>query len=232
MHRVLLVENDARHATYLSGALQQHGFLVERTDCMKRGLRLLQDADVRDMLLVEWPLPDGDGLRIVSEARGFTSSKTAWVAVLTTMQDVDFKVDALAAGADDVLSKRVDIRELVAKMRAAARVRTAPVALAFGPIRVDPAQARVWVDDREVSISRGQLKLLLYLVTRRPRVITRSELAAALKGTHHDTHSKPIDVEVSRLRKRLGLCGHELIRTVRGVGYALDPKPKLRRRRK
>jgi DNA-binding response OmpR family regulator len=146
------------------------------------------------------------------------------VLILTARDLTADRVAGLDAGADDYLTKPFDIQELSARLRAITRRshgRATPK-LQCGALVVDPAARTVMLDGSPVDVSRTQYAILLQLLEHVGRVVTREEILSNLYGWETDAiDSNTIDVHVSHLRRKLG---KEYIRTLRGVGYIVDPR--------
>ncbi|MGB1275797.1 MAG: response regulator transcription factor, partial [Nannocystaceae bacterium] len=128
-------------------------------------------------------------------------------------------------GADDYVVKPLSVRELVLRVRAVLRRRSAtpsePELVCFGRLRIDPAGHRVWIDDDEVVFTALEFRLLTTLVARRGRVQTRDTLLHDVWGVAPGLTTRTVDTHVRRLRKKLGeAAGY--VQTLRGVGYRFN----------
>jgi DNA-binding response OmpR family regulator len=147
--------------------------------------------------------------------------------MLTARGDETDMLVGLGVGADDYLSKPFSMRELVARVhallrrtdRAAELNGSAPTVVGFGDVQLDLGERRVRRGGEEVHLTRIEFDLLAYLAVR-PRVaVGRAALLAELWGWGDDAGSRTVDSHVKALRRKLG---RDLIRTVHGVGYALE----------
>ena len=175
-----------------------------------------------DVLILDRMLPDLDGLELLRllRARGVTAP----ALMLTALGSVEHRVAGLDAGADDYLAKPFAFSELLARIRAIAR-RTAPAAgarLAVGDLELDEERHVARVGDRAVDLSAREFAFLAYLMRNEGHVLTRQQILDAVWGAEPDVYSNVVDLYVSYLRRKLAeLDRGDLIRTVRGVGYAL-----------
>src|SRR5262249_470148 len=135
------------------------------------------------------------------------------------------RIQGLDAGADDYLVKPFDFGELLARVRALARRGQRPILperMALGTIVLDTRGRRLWVREREVSLTAKEAALLEYLARRAGEVVSRSEIAEHVWDEHYDPFSNVVDVYVQRLRRKLDRPGKDsVIRTRRGEGYQL-----------
>lgn len=149
-----------------------------------------------------------------------------WTPVLfvTARDDVVDRVVGLELGADDYLTKPFSPRELVARihaiLRRGRRNESEPARLRSGTVTVDLRSRRVWVDDRQVTLTATEFDLLAHLLSQPGRVFGREQLLAAVWGYVAAGGTRTVDVHVAQLRAKLGAASP--IRTVRGVGYAAD----------
>jgi two-component system response regulator QseB len=149
------------------------------------------------------------------------------VLVLTARDAAPQRVAGLDAGADDYLAKPFDVEELLARVRALQRrSRGAAVnVIEHGPLRLDPASLLVTCEGRSVSLQRREFMLLYKLLESAGQVLSRAQLEESVYGWDGGVESNSVDVHIHRLRRKLY---PEVIRTVRGVGYVIDPAPQAR----
>jgi two-component system OmpR family response regulator/two-component system response regulator QseB len=215
--RVLLIEDDPLLGDALQAGLRDNGFAVEWLRDGEAGLAAL-GADGFDAVVLDLGLPRLDGRRLLERRRG-AGDRTP-VLVLTARDALEDRVAGLDAGADDYVVKPVAIAELAARLRALVR-RASGIArghLDAGPLSVDPAARSVTWHGAPVELAPREFDVLLALVLRAGRVVTREQLESALYEWERSIESNAIEVHVHHLRRKLA---PDLIRTVRGVGYMI-----------
>jgi DNA-binding response OmpR family regulator len=221
--RILLIEDQRELAAVLADGLKDSGFAVDTARTVAEACEAVALAPY-DMILVDRKLPDGDGLDWVRRQRRLGSS-TPVIVITATMPDVDDRIEGLNAGADDYVLKPVLIDELVARIRAVLRrPRTAflPV-LNAGNIALDLTSRQVSIGGLPVHIPRREVGLIELLMRRFGRVVPRAALEESLYSFDDEVSPNAIEVAVYRLRTHLARSGATVtIRTVRGMGYALE----------
>lgn len=223
----LLVVDDEGIRELLQRYLADHGFRVLAAGD-GAGMRRLLEAEPVDLVILDIMLPGEDGLSLCRRLR---AESTRPVIMLTARHECVDRVVGLEIGADDYVTKPFDPRELVARIRAVLRRGTLAPASAprgdtghywFEGWRLDPA-GRSLRDPhgRAVGLSPGEFDLLLAFVESPRRVLDRDHLLDRTRGRSFTPFDRSIDVQVSRLRRKLDLADGTapLIRTVRGAGY-------------
>src|SRR5471032_1207192 len=229
MTRALLIEDDRKLSSLLVEFLGKHGVeAIPATD----GAQALQalGAGRFDILLVDLMLPGMDGLTLTRRIR--ERWNTPLIMVTARGDDAD-KIVGLELGADDYVAKPFNPRELLARIRAVlrragdtpqSRTEISARGFRFGGWTLEPTRRRLLNPEAvEVPLTGGEYDLLLALVERANRVLTRDMLLDLLRGRQAGPFDRAIDVAVSRLRRKLEDDGRnaQLIKTVRGGGYVL-----------
>ena len=222
---ILVVEDEPAIQELVSYTCTSQGFDVRRADGARAAQAELR-AELPDLLILDWMLPDRAGIELLRELRADARTKALPVIMLTARGAESDRVAGLDAGADDYLVKPFSPRELVSRVRALLR-RRAPEhsdeALAFGPLTIDPARLEVTVDGNVARMGLVEFKLLKFLVSHPERVFTRAQLLDKVWGDHVFIEERTVDVHVLRLRKALAPLGvQQLVQTVRGLGYRLS----------
>ncbi len=228
MPRILVVEDEARLARLIARVLGEEGYATETVGDGRSALtRAL--ADPFDLLIVDWMLPDLDGVQIIRRLRAAEASVP--VLMLTARTQIEDRVEGLDAGADDYLPKPFAFPELLARVRALLRwpreeEETRDSVLKAGDVTLDPVRHVVWRGGEQIDLSAKEFSLLATLLQRPGQVFTRSILLDTVWGSSADVYTNVVDLYVSYLRKKLDREEEpSRIRTVRGVGYTFDPQP-------
>ena len=223
----ILVVDDDREIRDLTGRyLRKHGFRVESAADAKAMDRLLRDGRF-DLIVLDLMLPGEDGLSICRRLRASTRIP---ILMLTAVAEDTDRIIGLEIGADDYLTKPFNPRELLARIRAVLRraegAGSAPDpvegVLTFSGWRLDPAR-RELRDPQGVlvELTAGEFGLLMALVERPRRVLSRDRLLDLTKGRDAQPFDRSIDVQVSRLRRKIepDPKNPDMIKTVRSGGY-------------
>jgi two-component system OmpR family response regulator len=217
--RLLVVEDDKDLNRQLVTALEGAGYAVDRAFDGEEGL-FLGETEPYDAVVLDLGLPKKDGVSVLMAWR--QAGRAMPVLILTARDRWSDKVQGFDAGADDYVAKPFHMEEVLARLRALLR-RAAGHAtneLCCGPVRVDTKAARVTVEGNLIKLTSHEYRLLAYLMHHTGRIVSRTELVEHLYDQDFDRDSNTIEVFVGRLRKKLGA---DIIETVRGLGYRLDP---------
>ena len=226
--RILVVEDESVLADLVRLYLERDGYVVDvavDADSADRAARTARP----DVVLLDIGLPGGrDGVELCRGMR----ARDDWTPVIfvTARDDEVDRVLGLELGADDYVTKPYSPRELVARVRAVLRRhdRAARSAdddappLVVGRVRLDVGRRLVWADDAAVELTATEFDLLAHLMRRPGRVYARGELLSQVWDYPPDDATRTVDVHVAQLRGKLGDASP--IRTVRGVGYAVDDR--------
>ena len=221
--RILLVEDEPSAARFIAKGLREAKHAVDIATDGIAASRQCQENDY-DAVILDVMLPGKDGLAVCRDLRAAGSDVP--VLMLTARDAVEARVQGLDAGADDYLTKPFDFRELLARVRALTRRDRRPLAperIEVGPLAIDVAGQRVWIDGRELDLTSREYALLEYLARRAGEVVGRADIAEHVWDENYDPFSNVVDVYVQRLRRKLDSGdGPSLIRTRRGQGYQLS----------
>lgn len=222
MH-ILLVEDDAKVASYLHKGLQAAGHIVDHFADGRAGL-LQASVERYDVILLDRMLPNVDGLKIVQTLRA--TGDTTPILILSARGDVDERVMGLRAGSDDYLAKPVALSELLARVEALGRrgsLADAPVTqFRVGDLSIDLVGRRVERSGTAIDLTQREFSILELLARHEGRIVTRSMLLEHVWNYRFDPQTNVIDQHLSRLRQKLERgFDKPLIHTVRGSGYML-----------
>jgi two-component system OmpR family response regulator len=220
---LLLVEDDAKLARAVSRGLRHEGFAVDEA---ADGEQALLEAAVwdYDAIVLDVLLPGRDGFAVCRALR----ERGCWapVLMLTARGRVTDRIGGLDAGADDYLVKPFDFGELLARLRALLRRAPAerPAELRVGDLVVDPATHAVSRAGTAVELSAREFAVLEYLARHPGEAVSRTRLIEHVWDRNFYGSANIVDVYVGYLRRKLEQpFDRPLIRTVRGVGYVLEP---------
>ena len=232
---LLVVDDDREIRSLVAQFLTKHGFRVTGVRDGAEMMRTLDGARV-DLIVLDLMLPGEDGLSLCRRLRATPQTAQTPVIMLTAMGEETDRIVGLEMGADDYLAKPFSPRELLARIKAVLRRVSAP------PVAGAPAAAGTvlrfegWSLDltkRElrspdgvlVQLSAGEYDLLVAFVEHPQRVLTRDQLLDLARGRSAVPFDRSVDVQVSRLRRKIEPDPAEptLIKTVRGGGYLFTP---------
>lgn len=221
--RLLLVEDDPKLGSLLERVLASHGYAVTLARSLAAA-RAHGAGDV-ELAVVDWMLPDGDGLDLCTHLR--RGDFEGPILMLTARGETRDKVQALDLGADDYLTKPFDLEELLARLRALARRGARLVNLDVGPVHIDIPKRYAFLDGRLLALTARELDLLIYLARRAGQTVSKAELVENVWDAD-EIVANVVEVHVSRLRDKLGDAA-SLLETVRGQGYRLKASEVSRR---
>ncbi|MFM8702029.1 MAG: response regulator transcription factor [Hyphomicrobiales bacterium] len=221
--RLLVVEDDRDLNRQLVKAFEQAGYAVDEAFDGEEG-EFLGETEPYDAVVLDIGLPAKDGVAVLEAWR--KAGRKMPVLVLTARDRWSEKVQAFDAGADDYVTKPFHLEEVLARLRALVRRASGHASsdLVCGPVRIDMRTSRVSVDDVTIKLTSLEYRLIAYLMHHAGRVVSRTELVEHLYDQDFDRDSNTIEVFVGRLRKKLGV---DAIRTIRGLGYVLEPPGSL-----
>ncbi|MDF1523071.1 MAG: response regulator transcription factor [Trueperaceae bacterium] len=219
---ILIVEDDPDVVRVARAYLEREGYAVLVESDGDAGLRQAR-ATRPDLVVLDWMLPNASGLDVLRRLRADGDTP---VLMLTARTEEADRVLGLELGADDYLTKPFSPRELVARVGAVLRRTAASAATAevvrHGLLEVDGDARIARVEGRDVDLTTLEFDLLWAFAAAPGRVFRRDELIERVWGGAYDGNDRVVDVHVSNLRQKLADAGGtDLIRTVRGVGYAL-----------
>ncbi|HEX7022379.1 MAG TPA: response regulator transcription factor [Trueperaceae bacterium] len=215
---ILIVEDDVDIGRLLTLELEDAGFSVTHCDSGIRGLSAIREENP-DLIVLDLGLPDLGGAEIARRVR--KTSETPMI-ILTAADDVGTKVELLNSGADDYLAKPFHADELLARIRVQLRRRSSGAVQKVGDMMLDPARRQLFWEEQEVRLSPREFDLLVYLCNQPGRVYSREEIETNVWGEDLPPSSNVVDVHIANIRGKLREAGgFGVIRTVRGIGYAI-----------
>lgn len=214
--RILILEDDPRLGALLLRVFREEGAEVQLCVTAKEGLR--HAVETFNVIVLDWMLPDGDGLAFCDTVR--QASVLTPIIMLTARSDVSDRVAGLRSGADDYLVKPFEIDELLARVSALVRRSQQLGSLLLGDLVIDRLQRRCTVRGVPLDLTAREYELLVRLASANGAPVPRAALLRDVWRMDFDPGSGVLDVQVSRLREKLGKEAAR-IETVRGVGYRL-----------
>jgi len=228
--RVLVVDDEAELRGLVMGFLQGNGLAASG---VRDGVEMLAALarEAFDLVVLDLMLPGEDGLSLLRRLRAHSALP---VILLTAKGEETDRIVGLELGADDYLAKPFNPRELLARIRAVLRRGAAMEStpheaqgFAFAGWRLDPLRRELFSPEGVlVDLSAGEYDLLLALLEAPNRILTREQLLDAARGREAAPFDRAIDVQMSRLRRKIepGENAPEMVKTVRGAGYMFLPK--------
>ena len=221
--RILLVEDEEKLARMVELELRYEGYEVEKAFDGRTGLDKALSGNF-DLVLLDIMLPALSGMEVLRRLRRESALP---VIMLTARDTVVDKVSGLDSGADDYITKPFAIEELLARIRAALRKRTAAApppanTLTVGGVVLDTDRHTVTVQGTQVELTRREFDLLHYLLENKEKVVSRESLLDHVWGYDYAGETNAVDVYIRFLRAKLEEpFGEKFIHTVRGVGYVI-----------
>ncbi|WP_261623401.1 response regulator transcription factor [Nesterenkonia marinintestina] len=237
MHRILIVEDEARIASFVAKGLTSAGFDPHTAATGPEAVVALAN-DRFDLMILDLGLPGMDGYQVLERVR--SSGDRMPVIILTARSSVEDTVTGLSSGAQDYMAKPFRVEELVARVRLRLPEPEAPTtestgrggdvelpeALEHEGVRLDLRLRRAWVDDAPVELSAREFTLAEVLLEHPRQVLSRDQLLDLVWESTAVTSSNVVDVYIRYLRNKLGA---DRIVTVRGAGYRLATAEELAR---
>lgn len=219
--KILLVEDSERLARNIIQVLKDANFVVDHASNL-RAASDLAATETYDVVLLDWMLPDGAGISVLTQLRA--EKKTTPVILLTAKGETQDIVEALDAGADDYLIKPFSFDELFARIRAVTRrphnIQTHN--LTCGTLTIDESQKKVLRAGKELELSKREYALLEFLVRNKGTVFSKEQLAERVWNYESDILPNTVQVYITYLRKKIDEAFPEeppVIQTRRGFGY-------------
>lgn len=225
---LLVVDDDRDIRLLLANSLGARGYRVETASNARDMDAILEKTPV-DLVILDVMMPGEDGL---SACRRIATPDGPEVILLSALGEEQDRILGLEVGAGHYLPKPCSPREILATVRAALRKRGSPaVTSAGGDVynfegwRIDLGSHELFDPDGVlVGLTDGEFAVLRVFIERPRRVLSREALLAAARGPDSDAYDRAIDVQVSRLRRKLRTGGDDIIRTVRNEGYLFVPR--------
>jgi two-component system OmpR family response regulator len=220
--RILLVEDDAKIASFIQKGLKSSGYAVDHAADGNEGLDMALSVSY-DTLIVDIMLPGLDGLALIEELR--REKINTPVIILSARDSIDDRVKGLQTGGDDYLTKPFAFSELLARVQALIRRATGaaePTRLQTGDLSMNLITREVDRAGRKIDLQPLEFSLLEYLMRNAGRVVSKTMIMEHVWDYHFDPQTNVVEARISRLRDKVERdFDSKLIHTVRGVGYVL-----------
>jgi len=224
--RILVVEDEAKLADYVSRGLSEAGHTV---DVARDGIegRYLATAGDYQLIVLDIMLPGVDGFGVLAALR---EKRQTPVLMLTARDRVEDRVQGLEAGADDYLVKPFAFSELLARVGALLRrgpqhAETAPTRLTLADLEIDLISRKAWRAGQRLELTAKEFALLALLVRRKGQILSRTTLAEQVWDMNFDSDTNVVEVAVRRLRSKMDdPFRPKLLHNVRGMGYVLEER--------
>ena len=221
--KLLLVEDDIESAKYLIKGLREQGYVVDHSANGKDGL-FMAASEKYDAMIIDRMVPEVDGITIIQTLRA--SGNQTPMIILTALDKVEERVKGLKSGADDYLAKPYSFTELLARLEAITRRKSAEKAvtkLLCGELEMDLLTREVKRCGKAIELQAREFALLEYLIRNHGTVVTRTMLLEHVWDYNFDPQTNVIDVHISRLRQKIDKgFDKSMIQTLRGAGYKLS----------
>jgi two-component system OmpR family response regulator len=219
--RILIAEDDPTISVGLTRALREAGYATDHVNTGTAADSALATQSF-DLVILDIGLPGLDGFQVLKRTR--ERKNTTPVLILTALDGIEDRVQGLNLGADDYLVKPFSLRELDARVRALLRraAGQSQSIITHGRLRFDTTTRTAYLGDAIMELSVREVGLLEIFLTRIGRVVSKDVIIDLLFEWGEDVTSNAVEVYIHRLRKKIEPAGVS-IRTIRGVGYCLDP---------
>ncbi|MDZ7369810.1 MAG: response regulator transcription factor [candidate division KSB1 bacterium] len=218
---ILIVDDEKDIVDLLAYNLQAEGYAVSTAFDGEEAVKKAE-SEKPDLILLDIMLPKKDGRQVLRELREKPSTSSIPVIFLTAKDSEIDEVIGLELGADDYVVKPIAIRKLLARIKKAFRKPASEETqnvLQFGDLIIDPAKYLVTAGGREITLTKKEFEILLYLAQRPKRVVSRRILLEDLWEDNVVVIDRTIDVHIRKIREKLGEPYLNHIETIKGVGY-------------
>ena len=219
--KILLIEDDRNITRFIKKGLQEESYVVDHAADGEEGLYFAKEVEY-DLIILDIMLPKMDGIEVCKKIRAIGIHTP--VIMLTAKITVKDKVKGLESGADDYITKPFSFEELLARVRAILRRKESKIIeLHYEELRIDIIAHRVFFKDKEIILRPKEFAILKYLLGKKGRILTRTQILENVWGYDYDPNTNVIDVYIKFLREKLNpLFKKDIIRTVRGMGYMIE----------
>ncbi|MDD0852933.1 response regulator transcription factor [Halobacteriovorax sp. GB3] len=225
--KLLIIEDQEKLAHFLIKGLKEEGHVVEYAPDGAKAIEFTKTHQF-DVIISDIMMPYIDGMTFLSSLRSY--DKKTPVLFLTAKDDIDSKLKAFREGGDDYLTKPFAFEELLVRIEALARRSINDISekreeqyLVHDNLKVSIDSHKVYLNEEIIELTKTEFDLLVYLLQRINKVVTRSQFLENVKGYNFDSATNIVDVHIKSLRKKIDQ-GRENshIKTIRGLGYMIE----------
>lgn len=214
MRQILLVEDDASLRGIIKEQLSEAGYKVADAETKEEAITLIRNNKF-DLAIIDVGLPDGSGFGLAPELQ--EKGGTPFI-FLTAMNSAESRLSGFELGASDYMPKPFHMRELLLRIQKAIGSSPVDKIINLSGLEIDPdTKIITFSNGDKTSLAVKDFDLLLFLVSNRPKIVSREELIKEI--FNDDAHPRSIDNCVVRLRQQLSSIGEDRIRSIRGIGY-------------
>jgi two-component system, OmpR family, response regulator len=223
--RIVVIEDDAKIASFLEKGLKEAGFIVDSRGDGEAGLELVLNV-AYDAAIVDLMLPKLDGLAVIETMRA--KNVNTPVLILSARQSVDDRIQGLQRGGDDYMVKPFSFSELLARVQALIRrdkKNTQPMLLRVGDLEMDLLKHEIYRGGEKIELPAKEYGLLEYMMRHPGIVLSKTAILERVYDYSFDPQTNVVDVLVCRLRNKIDKDFEDkMIHTVRGMGYVLKAR--------
>ena len=214
---LLIVEDDPQISKMIKFALEMEYHITTATD-IDLAMNTLSSEKI-DLILLDWMLPGLTGIELMRRLKRTSCMEQIPIIMLTAKSEEADKLKGIAHGADDYITKPFSLSELKSRIKAVIRRSKAiPVSEELSGFQLLSDKKKVIVQGNTISLTKSEFKMLEYLYDNRHKVCSRNEIIG--NCWEKDVYDRVIDVNISRMRKKLEICGgKEIISSIPGFGY-------------
>lgn len=212
MTKILLIEDDNSLGKNLQESLIKEGYEVDWVQTLGDGKS--KNSDDYELVLLDWMLPDGQGIDYLKEKH------TTPIIMLTARADLLDKVLGLESGASDYMTKPFELRELIARIRVQTRkeVSKEQIKINLKDLEIDAIKREVKFKNENIVLTKMEFDLLYLLASQKDQIFSREKLLDKVWGYENYPTTRTVDTHVLQLRQKLS---QDMIKTIRGIGYCL-----------
>lgn len=221
--KVLLVEDEVRVASFIKRGLEENGIQVLQAFDGLSGLKMAQ-RNKFDVVILDIIMPEMNGLEVCAQLKAQYGNELP-VMMLTAAGTTDDIVEGLNTGADDYMSKPFKFRELLARVQALGRRKSAVGnTLQVADLKLDRETKEVFREGKTIALTAREFRLLEFLLKNKNKVVSRMDILENVWDVNHDLGTNVVEVYINYLRKKIDHGFKEpLIKTVIGMGYTIKP---------